>query len=73
MNRRQVAPMPTSEGLNQSILDFQICTETGAGPDAVRHDQARLCSIMGGPSLARVASELVQRRPNAHRMCRCRH
>ncbi|AVP99460.1 hypothetical protein C7S18_20810 [Ahniella affigens] len=46
--QREVWVWPANEGLNRSILDFQICNESGACPG----------------SLPRVAFELVQRLPN---------
>ncbi|AVP97764.1 hypothetical protein C7S18_11395 [Ahniella affigens] len=49
------------EGLNKSILDFQTHNESGTCPDSLHQNQALACSILGGPSMARIASEPVQR------------
>ncbi|AVP98006.1 hypothetical protein C7S18_12685 [Ahniella affigens] len=53
------------EGLNQSILDFQTRNESGTYPDSFPQNQAIACLILSGPSLARIASELIQRLPKS--------
>ncbi|AVP96936.1 hypothetical protein C7S18_06865 [Ahniella affigens] len=56
-----MADQTVGKGLNKSILDFQTRIMSGTCPDTMPQNQALACLILGGPSMARIASELVQR------------
>ncbi|AVP97390.1 hypothetical protein C7S18_09365 [Ahniella affigens] len=50
-------------GVIKSILDFQTRNESGTCPVSLLQNQALACPILDGPSMARIASELVQMLP----------